>query len=212
MKRTCENTLSTPLQRYKRHALTLIELFLVFALLAMVGGLLALNLRAGVASERYLNHVYELAARLQLAQQLMYVAQTDFEVTLESTPKGLEYTIRPIQTLTPFLKHLLGSNTLLDGIQHLDWRTPDGQLIEPPIKLTFFSRGALVTRGELTLTSKAKESRYILITGDGRPIQMRTTSRVDLLERTLYDAQNQAQLYPAQLRDWVNRAQHKEGG
>lgn len=206
-------TLNMQLQNSRKSAFTLIELFLVFALLTLVGGLLAFNLRQGIASERYLNHVQELAARLQIAQQLMYVAQTDFEVELEKSPEGLICHFQAVQDMSAFLSRLLESTQPLTGIQEVQWRTAEGDVLsQPPIRLTFFSRGALVSRGELKLTSEGdRESRYILITGDGRPIRISYASQWDLLQNTFMDISSQQQLYPEQLREWVNRSTDAEG-
>lgn len=201
------------MQPQNKSAFTLIELFLVFALLTLVGSLLAINLRQGIASERYLNHVQELAARLQIAQQLMYVAQTDFDVELQQGPDGLVCHFKPVQAMSAFLRRLLETTQALNGIQKVEWHAAEGQhLSQPPIRLTFFSRGALVSRGELKLTSEGdRETRYLLITGDGRPVSVSHTSEWHLLQNTLMDANNQQQLYPVQLREWVDRSTDEEG-
>lgn len=185
---------------------TLIELFLVFALLTMVGGVLAFNLRKGIDSERYLTQVQKLAARLQIAQQLMYVAQMDFEIEFEESPNGVICNFRPVQALSPFLQRVLESAQLLTGVREVKWHSSEGVTQKPPFTLTFFSRGALVPRGELELISEeSQETRYLLIAGDGRAIHATPDSRLSLLETTVIDANLQQQLYPAQLREWAER-------
>lgn len=210
MKPFYKNIPSTPLQKHKTRAFSLIELLVVFALLAMLGGVLTLNLRKGLSSERYLGHVHELSARLQIAQQLMYVAQMDFEVHVDRTSEGLTCVFKPIQAISAFLQRMLGPLQLTE-LSELRWRAADGHTLTPPFTLQFFSRGALVSRGELELTSlKLDQSHYILITGDGRAIEASPTSRFNLLEGRLSQTRSNEQLYPEELREWVNRREQGE--
>lgn len=172
----------------------------------MVGGVLAFNLHQGIQSERYLTQVQKLAARLQIAQQLMYVAKMDFEIAFEEDSKGVVCHLHPVQAISPFLERVLEETQTLTGVKEVEWHSSEGERQKPPFKLTFFSRGALVTRGELKLTSEGnKETRYLLVTGDGRAIHVSHDSRLSLLETTVIDTNMQQQLYPAQLREWVER-------
>lgn len=138
------------------------------ALIAIVAGVIAFNIQKAVAEQRFKSDVAVVASRLNIAQNLMLFFNSDVTIhlvaaaeggyelflTLEKPPKqGWENEVLRKQKLISFKEIEFDGK---EGAQH------------PPLKLEFFSKGSLMSRGQLFLSSKSGQKALFYLPGHPR--------------------------------------------
>ncbi len=110
----------------KRRCFTLIEILLVMALLAIVGGVLGFSIKRSVDHQHFEASVEAVVSRIQLAQGLCVNLDINNTVTLERNgDKGIEVVVHPEDALPqhlqglakPFVAHRQLQAILLDGYE-----------------------------------------------------------------------------------------------
>lgn len=171
---------------FRRRCITLIELLLVCALIAMVGGIVAINVGGAVGQQRFRSDVEAATDTLRLAQQLMLVASADIELKF----KGNTLQFSSSERLDPRLERMIGSVTNLLATEKV---TLDG-VADPT--LAFMSQGAVMPKGALTFTGTNGETHSLVLTGAPTPLsrnQVRapTLNMEDLIEATRQEIASQ---------------------
>lgn len=140
---------------WRRLHITLIEILIVLSLLALILGIVGLNLGGAARTERFRSGVDILVQKLRLAQDLMLILRTNIRITLEQQEDGLHVTFTAEGALTPALISATTSKTTIDSIHafSFDSKTSDEKLV-----LDFLSAGGKMSKGTLTLFSDPNDT------------------------------------------------------
>ena len=185
-------------------SMTLIEIVIVLAVLSMVIGVVGFNLANMAQQERFRAGSTFLVDRLQLAQDIMILFETDvkailtkqentlgFRLELDSSRiqgTALEGVIRPIN---------------IPGITAFTFTDARGVSQADRIELLFMSRGTKMSRGTLMLTGAPGNedlTRYITLSGYPRVIRYASEPEQDDLIPNLSE-----QLYPVEVTQYEQK-------
>ncbi len=123
-------------------AFTLLEIVLVMAILAIVGGVVGWQIQGLVSSYRFQSDVEELYSTLKKAQALSLTYQTDIELSLFQERGEWKYRLF---THEPFPKALFESRTkTLHGVRQVKF---NNRSLHQSTTWTLFSRGSIDPRG-----------------------------------------------------------------
>ena len=77
----------------RRHFITLLELLIVIAILALVSGVIGVNIKKALLDQRFRMEVGMILDELRLAQDLMLILSTDVHVKFsqDKEKKGIKY-------------------------------------------------------------------------------------------------------------------------
>ena len=105
----------------KKRFFTLIEILVVFALLASLGTVVAVSFQRMVEEQRFYSDVRHLKNQLQFSADLMWLFDADvtFELTLDESLHTLEGRIQVEKPLKPFWKKLIEQRVVLSSIASL---------------------------------------------------------------------------------------------
>jgi hypothetical protein len=150
----------------KRRYITLLELMIVIAILAVVGGAAAFNIRKFYLEQQVLGDINRVVNVLNTATELMMLIDIDSEVRFSESAgsisvilvpqSGVPTTVFPLLSKEPILLSYLEGVQFKDGVK--------GTLLKPPFALTFESKGFLMNRGILQLKGNGLE-RYLVFRG-----------------------------------------------
>lgn len=139
----------------RRRHFTLIELILVMTLIALVGGVIAVNIGKAFQQQRFRSEVATVVDTLRLAQDLMLILQDDVHVIITQNEKGITFRI---ETESPLAKNwdaiIRRSHKTLKAIhavKFLDQLQRPTKMGELDIK--FLSGGTVMSRGVIRLSS-----------------------------------------------------------
>lgn len=144
------------LHRRKRRFFTIMEILFVIALLGVLAGLVAINVRKAVANQRFYSNVADVLNTLRLAQQLMLILNSDVKVKFFELPNngGIQYSIDFEDQLSPEWKreiqHKHPPLQLVFDYTPADPEAPRGKGGEV---LRFFSGGSVMSQGILRLST-----------------------------------------------------------
>lgn len=160
----------------KRLYVTLLELLLVLAIIAIVGSFVALNIKDVLYEQRFRSEVDRVVNQLRLAQDLMLIFDGDVHFRLASAKdnKSFEYGL--------VFDHAMPNrwSTQLQKMSHLTaihnvYFPIDPQDRSEGLDIKFLSGGAVMSKGVFRLSSAAHDgpgvlTRYICLTGHPAPI------------------------------------------
>lgn len=173
-----------------RRFITLLELLIVFAILALVAGIGAFNLKALFSSQEELNEMDRVLFKLRKAQAVMVLLDGDIEIKFKRAPQGFSMEWVPAGILSKSVSNRMGEREeALPHLQEISFQ--DGVkdlLLKPPFSLQFLSRGFLMNRGVLTLKGAQTERHLLLV---GYPWELQLVSK-----RPLYT-------FPVEIQDWI---------
>jgi type II secretory pathway pseudopilin PulG len=139
-----------------RRFLTLIEILIVISILAIVTGLVGLNIRRALINQRFNTEVGLLADHIRLAQDMMLILSKDVHLFMQGTPEGIEYWLEveggASGAWEPVIKraHRKMQSTFYADFKQEDLFPLSRQGI---IELRFLSKGSMMSRGELQLST-----------------------------------------------------------
>ncbi len=185
---------SGPIEHYsrmksKRRPLTLLEILVVILILSMVGGLFTLGIQKLVQQQRFNNEVNMVLDRIRLAQDLMLLYDADVQIIFK-TPKDkedqIEYLLRTEQNISGNWNWLVSRKaTPLKTVTEISLdRSSQPSLSQQPLELKFYSKGTVMTKGNLKF-SDGENERYIYLSGYPKPIELLRSSskRVDSADK-----------------------------
>lgn len=155
---------------FKKRYITLLEIIIIFAILAAAGGAVAFNIRKFYLQQQVLNDVNKVVNVLNTASELMMLVNLDSEVRFSvedgkiqvkiAPQSGIPRTVLPLLTEEPITLSHLDQVVFKDGMQQTT--------LTPPFSLVFESKGFLMNRGILQLQGHGNE-RYLLFKGYPSP-------------------------------------------
>lgn len=165
----------------RRSHLTLIEMMIVMVIIALVGGVAAININGALKEQRFRTEVSIVLDQLRLAQDLMLILNTDVHLKFaeEKESQAITYWLEFDYPLAPhWEKELKRKHRPLQAIHRVDFKegqqTPQtrGQL-----DLKFLSGGSVMSQGTLILSTSSGErddgglTRYICLPGYPSPFR-----------------------------------------
>lgn len=152
-----------PQTRILRKAyVTLLELLIVIAVLALIGGALVYNIGNAVIDQRFRTEVGRVVDILRLAQDLMLILGTDVHVKFaqDEAKGGIHYWIEMETALEgPWEKEIkrpLNNLKTIRGVFLKDLATDN--YIQGQIDVKFLSRGSLMSRGMMRLATSTEDN------------------------------------------------------
>lgn len=190
------------LKHVKKRYVTLIEMLIALAIIAVGAGLIGINVNKAVKEQRFNGEVSLVVDQLRLAQNLMLILNQDVHVKFR--PKGGVLTCQldfecPLDK--GWDKELNQRPTALNAIRSISLKTSNGKLEsteQGEVILQFMSGGTVMSRGVLTLSSSATpfsqkaEDRAIVLQGFPHPISLSDSVQPELKEQITFDDKNKA--------------------
>lgn len=160
----------------KRLHFTLLEVLLVLAILGIVGGFIAINVKDSLYEQRFRNEVELVVDKLRLAQELMLIFEGDvhFKIASAKDNKSFEYGLAFDHDMPSQWSKQLQKISNLTSIHNVNFPVDPNDKTEG-LDIKFFSNGAVMSRGILRLSSAAADgpnvlTRYICLPGHPAPI------------------------------------------
>lgn len=187
----------------RSRSFTLIEILIVMALLALVGGAIAINTLRALREDRFHASVQRLVDRLQLSQDLMLISgidQAGLDVFLDVKRREGQYHCKMSfkgdfseRSLRIFVQEFP-----LYEVGQVVWRQADGVEESDP-QLVFRTLNREVPSGVIELTSASRDDvkRYILLKGYPAKISS-TRKRVEPIEIGELERESD-ELYPKEI-------------
>jgi type II secretory pathway pseudopilin PulG len=176
MKTTCERKVKS--KRVFRY-ITLLELLIAIALVAMVSGVIAWNVRALFLQQKTLDEMSRVATIVRKAQELMMIANLDSEVVIRRANDQFSVALTPKSSVSPLMAPLLEKSTVtLQQISSITFEDAfqDTELSEN-FSLIFRSKGFLMNRGVLQMQGN-KITRSIILHGFPTPVILQAGDKV----------------------------------
>lgn len=140
-----------------RRYVTLLELLIVIAVLALVGGLISIGVTRVLTHQRFKTEVSLIVDQLRLAQDLMLILGTDVRVIFyvekgEKNQEGLNYKLELETQISPEIeKEVLRKHKPLKTIKGLTFLDKDSEPGKTTVR--FQSKGAVMSSGLMTLAT-----------------------------------------------------------
>lgn len=179
--------------RLQRRAMTLMELLIVIAIIALFGGIAAINVGQIIREERYNSEVQLVIDQLRLAQDLMLLIPADVHVVIKTENEGFVMTIETDAPLEPgWKRELERKRYTLKEIRYASFHDEVPHVIRKgDIDIQFLSGGSVMSRGHLLLSPKPEgggtQARRICLLGFPSPIDITTEQVCTEFETELYD-------------------------
>lgn len=142
---------------HKRLQITLLEILVVVAILALFTGVIGINVRRAMQNQRFRTEVYLMVDTLRLAQDLMLVLGTDVHFRIKGAEDngGIEYWLDVEGGVPKSWKPVVDrSRRLLKEIHHSSFfDLQPFPFVEGEVDIRFLSGGALMSRGILRLAT-----------------------------------------------------------
>lgn len=146
----------------RRLHVTLLELLLVLSLLALLAGVIGINMRRAFFEQRFRAEVSGLVSSLRLAQDLMLILDTDIHVFIEDDPKkGLHSWIEAEKKLTDGWGRELERKRARFSAIHLvemEDKISENSAQTNKIDIKFLSGGAVMSKGILNAFSSRNKN------------------------------------------------------
>lgn len=160
----------------KRLHFTLLEVLLVLAILGIIGGFIAINVKDSLYEQRFRNEVELVVDKLRLAQELMLIFDGDVHFKLASAKdnKSFEYGLTFDHAMPNRWSNNLQKTSHLTSIHNVNFPTDPNDKSEG-LDIKFLSGGSVMSRGIFRLSSAAADgpnvlTRYICLSGYPSPI------------------------------------------
>lgn len=172
----------------KRSFFTLLELMLVIAVLSIVAGFGAINIRLAIIQQGFFSDVGLVVDQLRLAQNLMLMFNADSYVKFEGGKEGMKMWVETDAIVSKnWQRELNREPRMLTSIHSIHFpEVEDGQVI-----IRFLSGGSVMSRGMLQLSAEEKRGnlvRVICLPGYPTPIksEIQTASACELEDETRF--------------------------
>ena len=160
---------------YRRRFITMIEMLIVIGIIALVAGLMGVNIRKLFQEQRFHTEVSLVVDELRMAQDLMLIMQNDAHVKFETLRdnQGIRYWIElEKKPSNEWMRELTKPRKTLKAIRKVNFQelVPSlaGQSTPGVIDIKFLSGGSVISTGVLQLSGT--DSRYICLPGYPNPI------------------------------------------
>lgn len=164
-----------------RRPVTLLEMLIVMAILAVAAGIVAIGVSKAVVDQRFRSEVGLIIDELRLAQDLMLILGTDVRVKFEKsqTTDGIDFWIELETTVKESLqREIIKKRHLLKTIRGVFFYDENAhEEIQGKIGVMFLSKGAVMSRGIMRLATSDQDNpppgvlqTYILLMGFPSPI------------------------------------------
>lgn len=166
--------------RTKRHFLTLIELLIVITILAMVSGVVGVQIQRTLREQRFNTEVAVVLDKLRLAQELMLILRTDAHVKFKQVPEEEIITLwveveTPLDSLKKDIEKPINLKTIqfVEFKDVLEYKTKMGEL-----DIRFLSGGNVMSQGTLRLATNESTNdrglleRFITLSGHPKPLHI----------------------------------------
>jgi len=162
----------------RRLPITLLELLIVIAILAMVAGIVAVSINKALVDQRFRTEVSMVVDELRLAQDLMLILGADVHVKFtEDKENFIKYWIE-LETSLPehISREVLRKQRKLKTIRAISFDDPTSK--QGHLDLKFQSKGMVMSKGILKLATSGKQwsssagtlKNYIWLSGYPKPI------------------------------------------
>jgi type II secretory pathway pseudopilin PulG len=145
---------------YRRLHVTLLEILIVIAVLALISGALVYNINNAVIDQRFRTEVGRVVDTLRLAQDLMLIHETDVHVKFAHEKGGIKYWLEMETALKqPWeqeIKRPLKNLTAIRGVFFNDLTSPS--FVKGQIDVKFLSKGSLMSRGVMRLATSTEDN------------------------------------------------------
>lgn len=147
----------------RRHPFTLIELMIVLAILAMIAGVVGINIRKAYTQQRFRSEVDSIVDQLRLSQDLMLITGADVHLKFTSMgdEQGLKMWMEVEGQLTSkeWEKLLNKNQRVLTAIHAINFEDELEYPVMPGvIDIRFLSAGNVMSRGMMRLSTHEDES------------------------------------------------------
>jgi len=171
---------------------TLLELLVVIAIMGIVSGTTILGINGLLDDQRFRSGVSFIVDRLQEAQEIMLVYNTDVIVRLTHHEQGVICAL-DVEKMVPFTIE----DKTIKGIERLEFKGESYSENEGVWSLWFISGGSKMTEGILKLEGRHGQKRYVYLRGYPSAI-VDTSKEPTWLPEKKSDEENEA-LYPLAL-------------
>jgi hypothetical protein len=164
----------------RRLPVTLLELVIVMAILALVAGIVAISINKALIDQRFRTEVSMVVDELRLAQDLMLIFGTDVHVIFQEDSKrdGINYWIE-LETELPknIGREVMRKHEKLKTVRGVFFEGNVLEEVHGKLDVGFLSGGAVMTKGIITLSTSEEEVKsagilhnYICLPGYPKPI------------------------------------------
>jgi prepilin-type N-terminal cleavage/methylation domain-containing protein len=167
-----------PLILQRKPRLTLIEVMIVLAIVAILAAVTGLNVQGLLQRQRFLTEVELLSGKLRLAQDMMLLLGANMHVKFQEKDKKIVVSLDTDATLPPYWEKVVSRSpmtlTEIHSVSFVDRNNPYKEGGE--IDLRFLSNGTVMSAGELLLSTHENPydanavTRYICLMGTPYPI------------------------------------------
>lgn len=170
----------------RRLPVTLLELLVVVAILAMASGIVMVSINKAVVDQRFRTEVGSVVDALKLAQDLMLILGTDVRVVFEETKNndGIGFWLEMDTLLSPNVQREVSKRVhrlkTIKGVFFVDELLTEVQ--EGKIDVKFLSKGSVMSKGVMRLATSDSENppagtleSYICLEGYPKPIKSSET-------------------------------------
>ncbi|HRD56304.1 MAG TPA: prepilin-type N-terminal cleavage/methylation domain-containing protein [Parachlamydiaceae bacterium] len=153
----------------KTYRFTLAEMLIVLMLIGIVAGAISINLRKALHTQRFWSEVAKFTNHLQLAQDLMLIAEADihFKIEANDQEKMIKYWIETDKLFSKAFDSFIKKPYVLKTVHHISYPNSKEGLID----LKFLSKGSTLSSGNVQLSANLskKEALIANITLSGYP-------------------------------------------
>lgn len=163
----------------RKRTFTLLELMIVLMILALTLGVVGINVGRAVREQRFRSEVDRVVDKLRLAQELMLIGNVGVDVVFEKVKEGVDFRLEVDGPLTKAWKAEV--ERPLSPLKAIHWvefdeTVPRVAAPEGRLQLQFLSRGSVMSKGLLRLSTSERDddfgtlTRYICLSGYPRHI------------------------------------------
>lgn len=156
-------------------AFTIIEILIVVTLIALVAGIVGINVRKALQEQKYLNEVHLIHGQLQKAQDLMQLMNVYMLVKFSKDDAGnysswLEAKSPTTRSIQNMIDQTYQSYQTIQRLEFQD-RYTDTVLYDD-FEITFASKGFIINRGEFRIYGKNgdQQPKLIYLPGYSSPL------------------------------------------
>lgn len=184
--------------------ITLIEVLIAMALIAMIGGVIAINVQGLLREQRFNSSVELVSNQLQTAQNLMVILNSDVKVVIDKNDQQTySISLQPEKSVSKQFYQTLNQNKSLPGVSSMKFDDEE----KNQMTLLFSALSQKTPEGVLELVSDDDESQYFSF--PGYPKFIEAQARPAIREEKLNES---SILYPAEVREsWQKKLNQKVG-
>jgi type II secretory pathway pseudopilin PulG len=151
----------SPLFSLRRLYLTLVEILIVIMVLALMGGIIGINVTRALKEQRFRTEVDLLVDTLRLAQNLMLILGADVHVRLRTAPDkaGIEYMLDVEGGVPKNWEPIINrSRRLMKEVHGVSFREMQPfPIVEGQLDIRFQSGGSTMSKGVFRLSTHENE-------------------------------------------------------